>query len=317
MPKRSRERERTLLGRSSSGQLLIEISVAVGIIATLAAMTGTLIVVAQRNQVSARRQDGAASLLSETYAILRAVAAGDSPTTSSGYNRLYCPPSGVCEDAHPETTGKGPETLYRPVLVGDRWEIETGMESVTLGSVNYTRFITIENVCRDGSDNIVDTYGEAGGMPESCSSGTDDPLTQKLTVTLQAPNMADLSAGVYMTRWRNVISGQSDWGGGEAEQSALGESTQYFAIPYTEDDGDQVRGHVCKTADPPLGQVCPGGSWADSAEWTIVSGGGGTMDLFYTPVPGDAGDYSYYSFICDIAGDCGAATNNPGTFTVN
>jgi len=144
--------------------------------------------------------------------------------------------------------------------------------------VNYTRFITIENVCRDGSDNVVDTYGEA----ESCSSGTDDPLTQKLTVTLQAPNMADLSAGVYTTRWRNVISGQSDWRGGEADQSSLGESTQHFAIAYNEDDGDRVRGHVCKTADPPLGQLCPGGSWADSAEWITVSGGGGTIDLFYT-----------------------------------
>jgi len=345
MPKRSRERERALLGRGSSeprvtisagpkgrgsstksakvvsqgGQLLIEISVAIGIIATLSAMTATLIVVAQRNQVSAQRQDGAASLMSEAYAILRTIAGADSTTTSSGYNRLYCPPSGVCPSAEfPVSTPKGSGFQYRPVLVGSRWELETGSEQVTLGDVVYTRFVTIENVCRDTSGDIVGAWSST--VTADCPNGsadTDDPLAQKLTVTLQAPNMADLSAGVFMTRWRNIVSGQSDWSGGEAEQSAVGESTVHFTIIYTEDNGDQVRGHVCKTPDPPLGQLCPGGSWADSAEWTTVSGGGGTIDLFYTPVPGDIGDYSYYSFICDIAGDCGADGSNPGTFTVN
>ena len=297
------------------GQLLVEIGIAVGIIATLAAMTATLIVVAQRNQVSAQRQDGAASLASEAYSILRVVAAANAATTSTGYNKLYCPPSGVCPAEFPVETPKGGGSQYRPVLVGDRWELETGSETVTLGDIQYTRFITIENVCRDATGDIASTYGSGGG----CGGGeTDDPSTQKLTVTLQAPSMADLTSSIFTTRWRNAVSGQSDWSGGTAEGATLGESVIHFAINFTEDAGDLVRAHVCKSADVPVGQTCPGGSWADSPTWVSATGAGQTIDLYYTPTEADVGTNNYWIFVCDdeSSSSCGADPG-PDTFTVN
>ena len=305
--------------RGARGQILVEIGVAIGVIATLAAMTASLIVVAQRGQVSARRQDAAASFASEAFAVVRAVAASNANETSSGYNRIYCPPYGECDgDGTPPAdeqvgAGKGSGTHYQPVLLGDHWELDTGDQTISHNGIDFTRFVTIENVCRDGSGDIV-----------ACGTGYD-PSTQKVTVTMQAPNMADLVVSQYMTRASGAIAAsQTDWSGGtEADTDPTGASVVEFEIDWNDaDGGERVRGFVCKTAEiDAINYKCPGGAWVQSPGWTTNPSV--NIVLYYTPTAHDAatcndngdgtyGDCGYDVYICDDGGSCSAV--NSSTF---
>jgi len=77
----------------------------------------------------------------------------------------------------------------------------------------YTRYFSVENVCRtnDSSSTIVATCG--GGNIE-------DPATQKVTVYVRwpegtnQPRIAELTLSDYFTRWQNVAFHQTDWSGG-------------------------------------------------------------------------------------------------------
>ena len=304
--------------------MLIEISIAIAIIAMLSGMTATLIVVAQRNQISARRQDAASGLMSEAYSILRSLSTSDSTTSTSGYNRIYCPPHGVCP---PLAGSKGIGTTYKPVLIGDHWELESGSEQVTLSNVQYTRFVTIENVCRDVSGDIVGSWSTS--VAADCPNGgvdTDDPSVQKVSVTLQAPRMRDLTASLFLTRWRNTASGQSDWSGGVAEASGIGESVIHFQITVADPQPSElVRVFACKTDGiDGVSYSCPGGVWAESTGWKEIMGSG-TVDLYYTPTEADVATSpnDAYLFSCDDEGACSSAaicpplTEPPCTFSVD
>jgi hypothetical protein len=277
-------------------------------------------VVAQRNQVSARRQDGAASLVAEAFSAVRTIVSGNSIVTNSGYGRIYCPPSGECaSETIPATGGKASADHYYPVLVGTRWELDTGDQLITHNDIEYTRYVTIENVCRLNGD-ISDSYAQG----QSCASGTDDPYTQKITVTMQAPAMADLVTSLYVTRAGGATAAsQTDWGGGvAADTDPTGESVVEFSIDWSDlDGGERVRALVCKSNEIDAGTYsCPGSSWVESPGWTTDD----PIVLYYTPTDFDAvacdddanmttGDCGYDIYVCDDGGACSAAGS--GTFT--
>ena len=176
--------------------MLVEALIAVTVIATLAATIGALIAVTQSNQLSSSRRNTASGFAAEAFAAVRAIADGDD-ATSQGYNRIWCPPVGTIATCG----GKGSGNPYQITTSGGRWGLATGAETIAVGGVNYNRSVVIDNVSRDGSGDIEAVY----------SGANDDPATQKVTVTITAPQMSNFVVSEYVTRSRNVASTQTDW----------------------------------------------------------------------------------------------------------
>jgi len=76
----------------------------------------------------------------------------------------------------------------------------------------YSRYFNIENVNRDGLNNIVTT------------SGLDDPSTQKITAVVEFGNVnppSSVKLIKYITRWKTFSGIFSDWSGGPNEEGPI------------------------------------------------------------------------------------------------
>ena len=89
------------------------------------------------------------------------------------------------------------------------WSLALGDESLTVNNLSYTRYFTISNVCRDDTTKLIVT---ATSTPPCTTGNSDDPSTQKITVTVSWQN-GTLSKDYYLTRWRNKVCAQSAWSG--------------------------------------------------------------------------------------------------------
>lgn len=97
--------------------------------------------------------------------------------------------------------------------IGSLLEIATGTETVIIDGVTFTRWISIENVNRDSSWDIVE------------SSGTEDTSTQKIVayVTWQeGGGTASIDITEYITRWpRNESTTFTDWSGSSGSNGPI------------------------------------------------------------------------------------------------
>lgn len=98
---------------------------------------------------------------------------------------------------------------YYTAKVAGAWTINTGNEALTVNTLSYTRYFTISNVCRDNTSReiIMDA-----NIPPCTAGNSDDPSTQKITVTVSWKN-GTISKDYYLTRWRNQICNQTSWSG--------------------------------------------------------------------------------------------------------
>lgn len=181
-----------------SGQLLIEILVAVLAIVGIAALGIQLVLVGQKSNKLTGDKDTALKLIEESSRAIKSIA-------TENWQFVYRPPDGTGDPI----TSKGSSNLYHPVQSSGKWVLTTGSEVVTTNGVNYTRSLYIENVNRDASKNIVLT------------GGTDDPGTQKIVVSVSWSGADVITSSEYITRWRGKGCAQTDWsgGGGGAESN--------------------------------------------------------------------------------------------------
>ncbi len=97
--------------------------------------------------------------------------------SESNWIAIYCPPSGSCPGS------KGSSNRFYI----SNWTIQNGESSMIIEGVEYRYYFYIENVNRDSQQNIV------------TSGGTEDPSTQKITVTVSWGN-ASFSISQYIMR---------------------------------------------------------------------------------------------------------------------
>ncbi len=109
-------------------------------------------------------------------------------------------------------------TAYYVSSSGGGLVITPGIETLTVGAVQYTRYFTVQDVTRDGSGAIA-------------ASGTLDPSTKKITVTAQwqeGASTPQFSFVKYITRSaRNTSSAQADWSGGSGQSGTFAASDKY------------------------------------------------------------------------------------------
>ncbi len=95
---------------------------------------------------------------------------------------------------------------YQTVKSGSKWATSTAIETIALNKVTYTRYFIVENVSRDSTVDrkIESTY----------SSVSDDPSTQKVTVTVSWIGADPVTISEYFVRWKNNTCAQTNWVGG-------------------------------------------------------------------------------------------------------
>lgn len=319
-------------GPQNRGQVLLEVLIAVAAVATISATIATLIIVAQRGQENAKRRDAAANIAAEVFTAITAMANSDIPNVTQGYNRIYCPPDGVCGGTYPETNGKNPADTdhhYHPVLVGNHFELAAGELTEELAGFDFTHYTTVENVCRDALGDIAGTWVDP--TIEDCASwygagSLDDPFTQKVTATFQSPQIPDIVFSKFITRSRSTVETQASWSGAIVADGA-GVGVIEFSIPWTNDDDDDgdvddpVKVFLCRSSAQPLSLDCPAGSWTETSSFTTTS----PAVLYYAPGPADVGTNEFWVYVCDTVGQCQNSDNggspdtwnNYGTFIVN
>lgn len=106
---------------------------------------------------------------------------------------------------------KGQASHYFTIKSNGAWIINTGQEALNVNNINFTRFFSVFNVCRNDLTRAIIIDSNAPPCPAGSS---DDPSTQKITVTVSWQNDAlSVTKDYYLTRWRNQVCHQTNWSG--------------------------------------------------------------------------------------------------------
>lgn len=189
------------------GQVLFEILLAVGVIVSVVAISVQLTQTSLQSADVAGDRTVSINIAREAFEATRAISA-------EKWQNLY----GVTKGSQ-----------YHPEVQGGKWVLVAGSENVILNSETYVRYLVIDNVSRDPSTRDIES---------SYNSASDDPSTQKVTVTVQKSNLADFSYFEYISRWKNASPVQTTWQAtGQSDNPTSGDSTN-FNNSYLSDDGN-------------------------------------------------------------------------------
>ena len=184
------------MSNKESGQLLLEILVAISVLAVIVAAGSQLIYVGMVGNKSASEKNVAQGLSVESIEAVQ----------NAAFEKW--------QDIYNLTKGS---TDYYPQQSNGKWAIAAGSESVVINDIAYTRSFTIQNVCRDNTTrNITDITDSNGSSTTACTlaGGSPDPSTQKINVSISWPDAEPFTHSEYVTRWRNKVCLQTNWGGG-------------------------------------------------------------------------------------------------------
>ncbi|MFA6521313.1 MAG: hypothetical protein WCT53_02940 [Candidatus Gracilibacteria bacterium] len=196
---------------NKKGMILIEILIGIVVLAVAAILITQMSVTTFRSTKATGQQSVMNGLAQEALEAAEALVTAD-------WRNIY-------------DKTKGSQEYYPKINTG-AWTLTTDIadKTITLDGVAYSRWVIIDNVQRDGSDNIV-------------PSGTDDPSTQKVTVNVTASGLPNLVYTRYFGRDRNTTLSQTDWSGsaGQETNPASGFDANYNSS-YSSTDGNLVLG---------------------------------------------------------------------------
>lgn len=112
-----------------------------------------------------------------------------------------------------------PPATYYITESGGAFSVTSGSDTALLDDITYTRHFTSEPVYRDASGVIA-------------GSGTLDPSTKKIAATAawsQGAGTTRFTVVKYVTRSRNISTGQTDWSGGAGQVGGFTNPDKYDA----------------------------------------------------------------------------------------
>ncbi len=180
------------------GQSIVEILIAIGIAALIIGSVVTTYVVSLRANANARLAAVGLQFAEETYDNLRAL-------TEANWHTLHAIPKAV---------------NHHLTIVGDKFSINTGTETLMAQDVQYTRSFIVENVQRDAGGNIVAT------------GGLNDPSTQRVAVTVSWPIAGETGTARiegFLARNRNISFRTTNWTDGPLHAGPFMGETSGFA----------------------------------------------------------------------------------------
>lgn len=151
-----------------SGSSLVEVLVAIGLTGIMVPALAAALITSSYSRPTAEAQLGASALLKQI-----------SVATNSAANSDW---NNIARDG-----------TFHPEINGTSWSLVAGSST----SGNYTEQVTIADVMRDSTGNIVS------------SGGTIDPSTKQITSTVSwtSPRSSSLDQKMYLSRYQN----QSSW----------------------------------------------------------------------------------------------------------
>ncbi len=172
------------------GQLLVEAVLAIALLGILAGIIGMAVNVSTQSNKASGKKTVATALAQEAIEAVRAIK-DNNETTGRGWNKIFIP-----------SDGKGAAKHYYPQIVSNKWQLTFGEETVQKDGVNYTRYLYIDNVCRDARNGGGDIAATG-----SCNLTTnwDDPSTQYVRITMTASGIPDVVVDEYLTRAKNEV----------------------------------------------------------------------------------------------------------------
>lgn len=174
------------------GQLLVEAILAVALLGVLAGIVGMAVNVSTQSNKASGKKTVAAALAQEAIEAVRAIR-DNNETTGRGWNRIYIP-----------SDGKGEAKHYYPQIVSNKWQLTFAEETVQKDGVDYTRYLYIEDICRDARNGggSIDTSTIA---PCNDVTNFDDPSTVKVTIKVTASGISGIILEEYLTRAKNEV----------------------------------------------------------------------------------------------------------------
>lgn len=186
------------------GALLIELLIVVSLLAVILSIGSQSVFVSMQGGKISGENDAALNLAAEALEAVRSVA----------YEKW--------QDVYELTKVT---QHYYPTLLGEKWVIvNTGEEVIELNNASYSRYIVVENVCRDNTTRSITGV-------EPCAPGSlSDPSTQHVQATVSWMNAEPITLSEYVFRWRNQICNQTDWSGGAGSGVKTCPNTNYDSI---------------------------------------------------------------------------------------
>lgn len=189
----------------SRGALLLEILIVVALLAIILGVGSQAVFVSMQSSKVSGERDSAIGLASEALEAARAV-------TEEKWQNIYT----LTSTTTPVTTH------YRVATTTVGWTIAMGNETISLNNALYTRYLTIENVCRSTAGR------EVTGSGTSCAGGSAlDPSTQKITAFVSWRGGDTVALNEYFFRWKNKVCAQTDWSGGAGSGAKNCPDTSY------------------------------------------------------------------------------------------
>lgn len=173
--------------KDQSGQLLLEILIVIGLVATVSAIASPLILAGLNSNRWATGSGLAAGLAEETITAVEA-------SSFERWQNIY----GLNKSG----------SHYYPYQQAGAWKIAGGDETLTLNNFKFFRYFTVSDVCRDNTTRAI-----AADAPPCDAGNADDPSTQAITAYVGWLNGATTSRAHYLTRWRNRVCAQTGWSG--------------------------------------------------------------------------------------------------------
>lgn len=185
------------LGRNSShsrGALLLELLIVTSILAVILSIGSQAVYVSMQSGKTSGESDTAMGLAGEALEQARAVA-------DEKWQNIY-------------DLTKGSQ--YHFAQSGNKWATSTGSELIALNTGSFTRYVVVQNICRDttAGERNVTGITDTDGTATTCttSTGAFDPSTQKVTVTVSwSGNGSPVTISDYFIRWRNKVCSQAGW----------------------------------------------------------------------------------------------------------
>lgn len=177
------------------GALLLELLIVIGLLAIILGVGAQAVYVSMQSGKISGERDVALGLASEALEVARAVA-------EEKWQNIFL-------------LTKATEH-YKPLLTAGAWGLATGDEAIALNNASYTRYLIVQNVCRETSAtrNITGVTDTDGSLTTCATSGgAFDPSTQKVSVIVSWTGGDSVTISDYFFRWRNRATNQTSWTG--------------------------------------------------------------------------------------------------------
>lgn len=197
MQNKSQHSRFNIQNSTQGGAFLLELLIVIALLAVILGVGTQAVYVSLQSGKIAGERDVAVGLASESLEAVRGM-------TEENWQGIY-------------NLTKGSQ--YQTVKSGNKWATSTATETIALNNATYTRSFIVENVCRN--DTVVNGSRDITGVAACASGSSDDPSTQKVTVTISWTGADPVTISEYFFRLKNKACAQMDWSGGRQADSVI------------------------------------------------------------------------------------------------